>query len=419
MSTTNATPATLAAVFAKAQPGDRIECAPGNYGDGDFYGRPATAITITSTDPQNPASFRTLGVLNASNLTFTNLRVDFTPAANTATFSWATRIQDSDHITFQDVKIIGGPAISGLNEDGSGSDPGGTGNIIGRPTARGVLIQNASDVVVDGGEIAGFYKGVLLNIASRVTIHGVEVHNTRTTAITGAQVSDLTVDGNWLHSAHPWRWGNGDHADLLALWSNGNQTTPNARVKITNNRMEQLEGEAILGMWMQGSETAPFTDFEVSGNQIIVNNLQGILIHDAQRGVVANNRLYRASKGDAGQSPTILIREKTSGIAITGNLLGAALSDNGGGANPASGNTVVSGDANIFVGAPPAPVPPVPAPTPAPVPQPAPAPTPAPVPPVFPDIVIPLLKGQTFSTSKPGKTYKLQPGQRAIISAPK
>ena len=342
------TPATLGAAFGKAAPGDTLLLAPGSYGDVDFSRRFTAPVTITCADKAHPPSFNKLSVTGGSYLTLSCLNVNFKPDAKTLTFSWATRIQDSDHITFSGLKIIGGPAISGLNEDGSGADPSGSGNIIGRPTARGLLIQNASDILIEGGELASFFKGVLINSGTRVTIRGVDIHDMRTTAITGAQVPELVVDGNWLHAAHPWRWGNGDHADLLALWSNPNQTEPNARVRIVNNRMEQMEGEAILGMWMMGSGKAPFTDVEITGNQIVVNNLQGILINNTHGGVISDNHLYRATKGDDEQSPTVLLRENTTGVTISGNQFGAGISDLSDGKNPSKGNAVVRGDRNIF-----------------------------------------------------------------------
>jgi hypothetical protein len=340
------TPATLRAAFDKAAPGDTLMLAPGSYGDVDFARRFPKPVTITCADKAHPPSFNKLSVSGSSYLTFSCVNVDFAPDAKTVTYSWATRIQESDHITFKDVRIVGGPAIAGLNEDGSGADVGG--NIIGRPTAYGVLINHASDVLIDGGEVAGFHKGVMLQWTQKVTIRGVELHDMRTTAIVGADNSDLTIENNYLHSAHPWRWGHGDHADLLALWSNGNQTTPNARVRIVNNRMEQMAGEAILGMWLQGSQAAPFTDFEITGNQIVVNNLQGILINNSHGGVIADNRLYRATKGDDEQSPTVLLRENTTGVTLKGNQLGAEISDLSKGDNPAKGNSVARGDRNIF-----------------------------------------------------------------------
>jgi parallel beta-helix repeat protein len=119
-------------------------------------------------------------------------------------------------------------------------------------------------------------------------------------------------------------------------------------VRIVNNRMEQMAGEAILGMWLQGSQAAPFTDFEITGNQIVVNNLQGILINNSHGGVIADNRLYRATKGDDEQSPTVLLRENTTGVTLKGNQLGAEISDLSKGDNPAKGNSVARGDRNIF-----------------------------------------------------------------------
>lgn len=347
--TAPATPQTFAAVFAKAAAGDTVMLAPGAYGDLEFSRRFSSPVTITCADPARPPSMRSFHFSGASNIVLSCAKVDFVPDVKTITWTPATEVVNSDHITIRNVKIIGGNALSGVEETATDTDR--FGNVMGWPTGYGLKVSGSNNVLIEEIELARFHKGLVIASSQQVTVRKSDLHDMRTTSIVGWDVSDLTIEGNDLHDAHPWRWNQtpvGDHADLLALWSDSRQTRPNERVRILNNQMRQTRGEAILGMWFEGKEVAPFTDFEIRGNTFIVNNLQGILLSNTRDGVIADNRMYRAGEGDAKQSPTVLLRNGVSGISVTGNLLGAPLDDKSGAKNPASGNKVVTGDANIW-----------------------------------------------------------------------
>lgn len=344
-----ATPQTFAAIFAKAVAGDTVTLAPGAYGDLEFSRKFATPVTVTCADPARPPSLRSFHFSGASNILLSCATVDFVPDAKTVTWTPATEITNSDHITVSKVKIIGANAVSGVEETATDTDR--FGNVIGWPTGYGLKISGSNNVLIDQIELARFHKGLVVASSQQVTVRKSDLHDMRTTAIVGWDVSDLTIEGNDLHDAHPWRWNQtpvGDHADLLALWADSRQTRPNERVRILNNQMRQTRGEAILGMWFEGKPEAPFTDFEIRGNTFVVNNLQGILLSNTRDGIIADNKMYRASEGDAKQSPTVLLRNGVSGISVTGNLFGAPLDDKSGARNPASANKVVTGDANLW-----------------------------------------------------------------------
>lgn len=354
-----ATPSTFSAVFTKlpAAGGDTVALAPGIYGRLDLGRKFAAPVTVTCADPLQRPIAPGFYIGGASNVTLSCLDVDWPPTIASTDSTPATEVSGSDHIVLTDLKIIGGPAISGVSEDHVGYTDA-SGNVIGRPTGYGLAIRGSSDVSVSATEVARFHKGVVLQGTQRVLLQRLNVHDTRTTPIVGSNNVDLTVTDSDLHDTAPWAWGlktptgvsYGDHGDFLALWSDAGQTTPNARIKITGNRMIQSKGVPILGMWLEGSAAAPFTDFEIRDNLIVTNNLQGIgPLNFAVRGVITGNTLRRTDgSGDAGQSPTILPRGGSTGLTITGNSLGAPVDDKSGGANTVASNTVLSGAANIY-----------------------------------------------------------------------
>lgn len=341
-----ATTVTLQTVLKAAQPGDTLALAPGAYGDVYLTRIASPAIAITSADPAHPASFRSLHIMGASGLHLDHIAVAFTPDAKTTSATPGLIISGASDISLTASKVIGGPSVNGVAASALVGDS--TGDVIGFPAGYGVDVVQSQNISITGNEVAFFHRLVIFNNVSNATVSGNNLHDRRTTAISGAQVSDLTVDGNLISGATPWRWGDtpvGDHADCMAFWSNPTQTTPNARVKITNNKMLQTAGATIEGMWFQGGASSPFTDFEISGNVIVVPNLQGIVLSGSQGGLVANNTLIQAniSGVDPKQRPTILLRAATTGVTVLNNQFSAPVSDLSGGVNPTSGTVLLTG----------------------------------------------------------------------------
>ena len=339
-----ADPSTLAKVLAGAKMGGTIALAPGSYGDVPIYNsRTPNLLTLTCADPARPPVLRSLTINNSANVVVTCLQIAFTPDAKTVTWSSAVTIDGSQDVTLRGVRISGAPAITGALPDAAVG--ASTGNVIGWPTARGVSVQNAARVRIEGGEISGFHRGIFFHLVEVATLTGVDIHDLRATAIVGANVRDLTIQGNTLRDAHPWRWGEtplGDHADFIALWADSGQTQPNGRVKILDNLVVQdPKLPAVLGLWFQGGDLARFTDFEISRNRMFLNNLQAIALWNAGPGLISGNSLLRNGPVEK-QAPAILLRSGVTGVAVSGNTL-SQISDQSGGVNPQSGNIIVSG----------------------------------------------------------------------------
>lgn len=354
-----ATPTTFPKVFAAAQPGDTVALAPGAYGGLDLSRK--TPATVACADPTNRPVLAGLYIGKASGVTATCLDVAWKPDAKSTTWSPAVLIGESAFVTLSDVRVTGGPAVTGVARDFVGYT-GNDGNVLGLPTGYGVQVRSSTDVTLEAVEVSSFYKGIVLQGTKRVTIRRANVHDTRTTPIVGSNNSDLLVTDSDLHDVQPWAWGlktsagasYGDHGDFLALWSDANQTTPNANIQIVGNRMIQAKGTPILGMWLEGSAAAPFTDAVIRDNLIVVNNLQGIgPLSNCIRCAITGNTLRRADgSGSAAQSPTVLLRGGSTAVAVSGNTLGAQVDDKSGGVNAVGPNVVVTGPANIFSPAP-------------------------------------------------------------------
>lgn len=337
-----------AAILA-AKPGDTLTLS-GPFGDFVVSSRSFSPAINLVSDPANPASFRTLTIKNCVGVHAQGLSIAFTPDDKSVAWTAAVTVTGSSDVVLDGLKVIGAPSVNGVVESATALDS--TGNVIGRPCGYGVNISASHDVQLVNSEVAQFHRLVVLSNVQRTRLSRNDFHDRRTTAIAGANLTDVTIDDNTIRASNPWRWGQtpvGDHADCLAFWSDAKQTTPNARVRIINNRMEQTSGATILGMWFQGTAAAPFTDFDISDNIFLLPNLQGIALWDSINGRIARNVLIQTQVSGmtdeqrTKQRPTILLRAGVSGVATTDNITSAPISDTSGGQNRQSGNVLLSG----------------------------------------------------------------------------
>lgn len=336
----------LSAAIAAAKAGDTIKLAPGNYGDVDIRSKIfASDVTIKSLDANNPAEFRSLFVYKSAGINFDDIDVNFTPTATTTTATSAVRITSSQDISFTNGDVQGGPAITGVLQTADDTDA--TGNVIGLPTARAINLEWSTDIRVQGNDVSGFHKGIVLYQSSRVEIRDNEIQDVRTGTISGSQVNDLIIDGNTLSSSHPWNWGAGDHADFIHLWTDLKQTGPSSNITITNNHISQGDGVAILGIYLDDNgNNLGFKNVNISDNVILNGNAQGIRLENTFDSKIQEN-VFLQTSGTSKNAPGIYITDKTTNVDISNNVTGFIKDvENSNGAN-IHDNVMVQGvDAN-------------------------------------------------------------------------
>lgn len=359
-----ATGPTLQTMAAAAHAGDTITLPAGPAGDGDIrnVAFAAPGVTITSADPKNPAVFRSMMVMSASGLNFDGVNINFTPDATTVDWSSFVQINSSHDIGWRHSIIHGGPAITGIPENATldQQNADATGNVIGRPTGYAVNVVSSQHVALEFNDVSGSDRLVILNTVSDSLIGHNFLHDRRRTAIAGANLNRIIVNGNVVDGAVPWNWNNGagvigyaDHADMMAFYSASGQAAANDNVAITNNIMAQRAGANILGMWAAGSAGSLFTNLTISGNLILAPNLQGIMLSDISGAAVSNNTLVQVplpsmtAEQLVKQFPTVLLLAPdagavTTGITMTNNAVGVGISDRSGGTNTETGTTLTT-----------------------------------------------------------------------------
>ncbi len=302
--------------------GDRIELAPGEYGD-LYYSNLnfASKVTITSEDPLNMATIRSLSLVNSSNIHIDSIFFDYDPDENTLAHSSAVNIDRSDNITLSNSKIEGGPSIIGVSPDAEAGEQGPEG-ILGLPNGRGITVIQSNNVLLENNEVSDFFRGIILVSSSDVQVLGNEVHHTRASTLAGGDLNNILVEGNYFHSANPWNFGgSGDHGDYVFFWTVKNQSEPSDNIIIRNNLAEEGDGVSLLGIVLGDRSDADvgFTNAQISGNVISNGHLLSVSVEFTD-GLVINNNTLLQSSGDVNDAPQIMIQSSVKNAIIENNI---------------------------------------------------------------------------------------------------
>lgn len=317
---TNATE--LENALHSASGGERIELAPGDYGDLYFANLSfSSEVTITSEQPSSMASIRSLALVGASNLHFDSIFFDYIPDENTVIHSSAVRVDRSNNITISNSIVEGGPSIVGISPDSEPGEQGAEG-ILGLPNGQGIRIVSSSNVRLENNDVSEFYRGIILNLSENVEIVGNEVHHTRASTLAGGGNSDVLVEGNYFHSAQPWKYGAaGDHGDYVFFWTDGNQIEPSNNIVIRNNVIDQGDGDPMLGIILGDRSAADvgFTNSEITGN--VINNGHNVSISvDISDGLIIRENTLLQSSGGPKEAPKILIYSTVQNAIVEKNI---------------------------------------------------------------------------------------------------
>lgn len=221
-------------------------------------------------------------------------------------------------VTFTGGRISGGVAVNGVPEDLPTLDK--TGNVTGWPTGR-IVVSKCNDVTIENTEIKSLGRGIVLNEATGLVVRGNDIHGLRRTAILGVG-RDVLIEKNRIYDFRPWRFGQtpvGDHADFIAFWVPP-KLAPLNRIRVVGNTLDAGSGTPVLGMWF-----VDYDDLEVRDNILIGTDHQGIMTTNAKRPVITNNVL----NGRA----LIILREGTVDAVVTDNLTNQVWDKNNGKTN--------------------------------------------------------------------------------------
>ncbi|MBP6030945.1 MAG: right-handed parallel beta-helix repeat-containing protein [Sphingobium sp.] len=255
----------LTSALSKAQNGDVIQLAAGNYSNVVLSNIKTNGnVTITSADPLKQAVLSDLMVKGSSGLTFKNLDLSNTVPGK----DFAFQVLGSSNIVLDHLKV------HGPNNIGSGQE------------VALMMVRSSSAVTVKDSEFFNGYTGISMLDNKGLTIANNYVHDLRMDGVRGGGNSNLTITQNTFTNFHPAPL---DHPDAIQLWTN-NTTASATNINITDNLVVRGNGAPIQGIFMRDIiGNLPFKNLNITGNMIVGARYNGISVEHADGATIANN----------------------------------------------------------------------------------------------------------------------------------
>lgn len=284
----------LEAALSKARGGEVLQLAPGHYGDLLLRGKASSPIafarpvTITSLDPGARAVFGSVTFFFVQNITFSE--VDFTyvykegEKANASPF----QMRDVSDITITRSHFTGDNARG----TGTGAD--------GYATARGVFFLGGRNIRVQDNVFRNWHRAGVFGRIEGLTVSGNEVADNRSDGFNFADVRDVLIERNYLHSFRI-NLATGDHPDMIQFWTNGTKAA-SERIVIRDNFLDVAGGGITQSIFMRNEEVDKgragaelfYRDVRIVGNVIRNGHVHGITVGETNGLVIANNTLLQS-----------------------------------------------------------------------------------------------------------------------------
>jgi parallel beta-helix repeat protein len=291
--------------------GETIVLTAGNYGN--------LSLSKLKFDQQvtiKGGTFSSVALVGVKGITLDHTTVNFSPTATSTSDSQAIRVSGATDIAITNAHITGGKSINGVASDATLLDA--TGNVLGLPVGKGIYIGFSSGVTVSGSDLSLFHKGIVMAGSSDIVISNNQIHDLRTTPISGSVTANLTITGNHTYNSNPWNYGgDGDHGDRIHIWTD---KTAISGLSITNNNLEQGAGAPMLGIYLDDNNKGlGFVKSVISGNRLTDGQGQGVLLENVS-GTVSNNTLVWSGYGSAlNNTPRFDIKSGSHDLSLSGN----------------------------------------------------------------------------------------------------
>ena len=311
--------------LASATGGETILLAGGNYGD--LYLGPSSSysvkfpsnVTIKSVDPNAPASFSTLNMDYASNLTFDGVKFDYTFKPGDVYFYRPFDIMGSSNITIKN-SVFDGDVAQGVSavDDGFGF-------------AMGLSLKGSSGVVLENNEFSTFHRGMVVHQSNNVTIRNNDVHSMRSDGMNFAEVQQVTIEDNYIHDFRK-AANSSDHMDFIQFWTSGTNN-PSTDIIIRGNTLDIGAGDWAQSIFMRnevvdtGQAGLPmfYRNILIEDNTIYNGHLHGITVGQTDGLTIRQNTVLHAEGNATNLSggvsiPQINLMPGSLNLNVTNNV---------------------------------------------------------------------------------------------------
>ncbi|WP_171213014.1 right-handed parallel beta-helix repeat-containing protein [Ruegeria sp. HKCCA5839] len=312
--------AELTAALSSASGGDEIRLSGGDYGALNISKSFNSEVRIVSDDPSNPASFSTMNINGASNITIDGVEFDYSFSAGDKIWYEPFQINNSSNIAIQN-STFDGDVASGLTAEDNGYGAG-----------KGLAVDGSDGITFTGNVMYDFWKAAVLTDSTNLNVSNNEIHSIRSDGLNFVQVQGVLIEGNYIHDfeASP---TSGDHRDMIQFWTN-KTTEATTDVVIRNNTFDIGQGSWTQTIFMrnlaaeQGNTSLFYQNITIENNVIYNQQYHGITVGETNGLVVSNNTIVQAfgdpnmpTTGGSLAPPQINIASRSTNVTIEQNAV--------------------------------------------------------------------------------------------------
>ncbi len=268
-----------------AKTGGTIEMSSdgGSYGVNlRNIGSASKPITLTSQNPDDPATINWLTMRNVSHVAVTDVIFDSSSTIATRAKHWQDiNVTGSDNIAFIDNVMIG-------NATGF-YDPK-----VNQKAISASIIQNSDTVDFIGNKISNYYSGASFNDVKNLNFSNNDISKLQGDGFRGGGFDNATISDNTFHDfLGTYNWIN--HADMIQIWGVRNaQLTKN--VEVSGNVLDSGDGPATQGIFIRnedfgkgGKTGGHFENIQIFDNTVYNGLTNAIALSDAKDSAIYNN----------------------------------------------------------------------------------------------------------------------------------
>ncbi|WP_162906676.1 LamG-like jellyroll fold domain-containing protein [Algihabitans albus] len=311
--------------LAQAEGGDQILLAPGEYDDvmlhgvrNRFLNEFDSPVTITSSDPDNPAEITRLRLHEVSNVHFENIEFNYTFSSGDMYRDKPFHVTKSDNISFSDSTFTGEP----ISESGTWFDGYGAG--------FGLSVEGSSNISVVDNSFDTFFRAAVFGGVKDLTVVGNEVTKMSSDGFNFVAVNNVTIEENHFHdfSFNPESQA---HMDMIQFWTSGTGS-PTTDVVIRGNIMDSSGGDRTQSIFMRNEEVDTgragqemyYQNILIEDNVIHNAHSHGITVGATDGLVIRDNTIVRNAETDPNaraSNPVITSNDESFNVEIYNNIL--------------------------------------------------------------------------------------------------
>lgn len=315
----------LISALGRATGGETILLAPGDYGRlaltmaaGIDLTFPSN-ITIAAADSTNPPVFSEVVLRDVTNLSFRDITFDYTYQAGQPLWYRPVEVEGGANIAFDGCRFDGDVAYGMTAADN------------GFATGIGLGLTSVQGVRVEGCDISGFFRGLIVDNCDQVVVRGNDVHDIRSDGMDFVAVQGVLIENNHLHDFRGSPTST-DHRDMIQFWTNGS-TRPSTDIVIRNNLLDIGAGDWTQSIFMRNEEVDMgragaemfYRNVLIEGNVIVNAHLHGISVGETAGLTIRSNSVLHDDGGmadgldSAVEIPRVTVAPTSTGVVITQN----------------------------------------------------------------------------------------------------